>query len=204
MSEIDEAIARIAEIRTQLAHSTRFPGYTPEPLGLLAALSVVILAMQSAWPARFAGSDRRIVLGWGLLVGAGAVFYALEAAWLGWREAGRMPSHVFAGAARIVIPTAAAGAVLAGAVLAYAPAAVWLLPGAWQMLTGMAIIASFGMLPAATLWPGIWFMLAGSAGLLLAGAQGGLTPAIAGAPFIAGHFWLALVLRDRGIVAHEG
>ncbi|KHK91227.1 hypothetical protein [Novosphingobium malaysiense] len=68
MSDVDRAIAQIADIRAQLAVSTRFSGFAPAAVGMVGLMSVMITVLQLAWPHRFAADDTQFVIIWGLLM----------------------------------------------------------------------------------------------------------------------------------------
>ncbi|MCJ2188676.1 hypothetical protein [Novosphingobium beihaiensis] len=198
MSEVEQAIAQIADIRAQLAASTRFRGYAPEAVGMIGLLSLMIMLMQLVWPARFAESDQQYVMIWGLLMAAGCLLIAAEAILRTRRARDHMAQPMLLSAMRIVVPAAVIAAAVPVAILAYAPKAAWIVPGIWQMLISLVAFASYATMPRRIVWPGAWFLLSGSAGLFLAGAQGGLTPLVVGVPFVAGHFAIAWALSDRG------
>ncbi|MCJ2176955.1 hypothetical protein [Novosphingobium album (ex Hu et al. 2023)] len=197
MSEVEQAIAQIADIRAQLAASTRFRGYAPEAVGVVGLLSLMITVMQVVWPDRYAANDQQYVLIWGLLMAAGCLLIAGEAILRTYRTSDRMAHPMLISAMRTVIPATVMAAVIPAAVLVYAPQAAWIVPGFWQMQISLVAFASYSMMPRKIIWPGAWFLFSGGAGLFLAGAHGGLTPLVAGAPFVIGHFAIAWALRER-------
>ena len=198
MSEVEQAIAQIADIRAQLAASTRFRGYAPEAVGVIGLLSLMIMLLQLAWPGHFAAGDRQYVLVWGLLMAAGCLLIAVEALLRTRRAKDHMARPMLLSAIRIVVPATVIAATVPLAVLAYAPQVSWIVPGVWQMLIGLVAFASYSTMPRRIVWPAAWFLLSGVVGLFLAGAQGGLTPLVAGGPFVAGHFAIAWALSDKG------
>ncbi len=198
MTELDKAIEQIADIRAQLAHTTRFRGYAPEVIGALGVMSLVVCLLQVLWPDRFAQSDRQLVIAWGILVAGGCGLTAFEAIVRTLRDGNSLAYPLLASAMRIVVPGAVMTASVPFAVLSYAPEAAWVVPGIWQMLTGLITFASYASLPKRILWPGAWFVLSGATGLFLAGANGGLTPLLIGLPYIIGHLGIAWAISDRG------
>lgn len=197
MSDVERAIAQIADIRAQLAASTRFRGYAPEAVGMMGLLSLMITLIQIAWPARFASSDQQFVIFWGLLLAAGCFLIAFEAVVRTLRDNNGMASPILLSAMRVVLPGAIMTAAVPAVVLVYAPQVSWIVPGIWQMLIGLVAFASYPSMPRTIVWPGAWFLLFGAAGLFLAGQHGGLTPILVGGPFIIGHLAIAWTLSDR-------
>lgn len=198
MTEVEQAITQIADIRAQLAASSRFRGYAPEAVALVGALALVVLVMQCLWPARFAGTDLELVRSWGMVLGRGLLVIALEAMARALREEGRVFSPALVCALRVTLPGAFLAGVLAFVVPAYAPSACWLVPGLWQMVVGLEAFALYPLMPRRIVWAGCWFLLSGAVGAILAGRDGGLTPLLAGGPFVVGHLAIAWILSDRG------
>jgi hypothetical protein len=197
VNEIEQAIARIADIRAQLAASSRFRGYAPEAVALLGLLTLIVTVMQMVWPDLFAANDEQVVRAWGILLAGGFVGIALEAVIRTLRQNDGMASPALVSAMRIAVPGTIMAAAIPAAVLAYAPQACWIVPGTWQMLIGLVAFGSYPLMPRRIVWPGAWFILSGAAGLLLAGRQGGLSPILVGAPFVVGHFGIAWALFER-------
>ena len=205
MSDVDRAIREIADIRAQMAMSTRFRGYAPGVVGVIGLAALALLAMQIAWPARFAADDRQFVLLWGLLMAAGFLVIGTEAIVRAHRENGRMAHPMLAAAMRVVVPTGMISAAVPLVVLAYAPDAAWIVPGIWQMLIGLVAFASYPSMPRSIVWPGAWFQGSGAAGLIMAGQHGALTPLLVGVPFAIGHLGIALSLAEaEGSVGNGG
>ena len=59
------------------------------------------------------------------------------------------------------LPAGAAGACLAAVLIRFAPEALWMLPGLWQILVGLGIFASVRSLPGAVAFAGAWYFVAG-------------------------------------------
>ncbi|MCT2399917.1 hypothetical protein [Novosphingobium mangrovi (ex Huang et al. 2023)] len=204
MSDVQQAIAQIADIRAQLAASTRFRGYAPEAVGMIGLLSLLVVVMQIVWPGRFAASDWQIAITWGLLLAGGCAAIAIEAIVHTLRENDGMASPMLFSAMRLVLPAFAVSAAVGGAVLTYAPQVTWILPGFWQMMIGFVAFASYSSLPRNIIWPAAWCLLSGAVGLFLAGHHGSLTPLMAGGPIVVGHLAIAWVISDKERIPHGG
>ena len=197
MSDVEQAIAQIADIRARLAASSRFRGYAPESVAILGLLSAVLTAMQVLWPDRFAASGVQLVRDWGLLLAGGCLCIAAEAVLRTLRANDGMASPALLTALRVVIPSTVMAASVCAAVIVYAPQACWIVPGTWQMLIGLAVFSSYPFMPRRIAWPGTWFMISGAAGLFLAGRQGDLSPLQVGVPFVVGHVGIAWALFEK-------
>ena len=198
MTEVERAIAQIADIRSQLAASTRFRGYAPEAVGVLAIVSMAIVLAQLAWPAALATNDWQIAAAWGTLLAASGLIMAVEAFLRTRSEHGGMAKAMLQSALRAALPVTLVGAVMGGAVFTFAPQVCWMLPGLWQMMVGIVVIASIPTMPRAIVWPGIWYLAAGGCVVVLAGMEGAIDPLLAGGPFVIGHGAIALILREKG------
>jgi len=191
---VKSAQSDLTAIREQLAATTRFRGFAAEAVACIGAASLLVLLGQLAWPDRFAASDRQHVLVWGgVLLLAGAIMM-VEAIGRTRREHGGMARAMLLGALRSVAPATLAGMVLTLVVLRYAPQICWILPGTWQLLLGVIVLASFAMMPRMIVWPAIWYLASGTITLVLAVRAGALTPILAGGPFVVGHLLIAAIL----------
>lgn len=197
MLEIDQAIAQIADIRVQLAASSRFRGYAPEAVAMIGLVFLLTTLAQFIWPSRFAVDDAQQVLLWGLLLLVAGLMMASEAVVRSNREHGGMGNPMFQAAVRAMLPVIVVGATIPAVVLTQVPQIAWIVPGIWQMLIGVAVFASYASMPRSIVWPGIWYLFSGAVVLLLSAAHGALTPVLVGAPFVAGHFAIAWILSDR-------
>lgn len=202
MSEVEHALAQIADIRAQLAATTRFRGYAPEAVGMVGVMSLGALLLELVWPRRFAASDGQLVMTWGLLLAAGCLAIAIEAIVRTLRANDRLASSMLFGALRVVVPGSVIALVVPFAVLAHAPQVSWIVPGVWQMLIGFVAFASWSSMPRGIVWPAAWYLGTGALGVFLAGSAGELSPLVVGLPFVVGHFAIAWVLMDKERCAH--
>lgn len=198
MNDIEKAISDISDIRSRMAASTRFRGYAPEAVAVIGMVSLLVMAAQLAWPDRLAASDRQQVLVWGTVLLASGLTVGVEAIARSRHEHGGMAGSMLQGAMRIVVPVMLVSAAIALAVLAYAPEATRLLPGAWQMLIGVVAWASYPTMPRGIVWPALWYLGSGAGVMLLAGNAGALSPLLCGGPLVVGHLAIAWVLYREG------
>jgi hypothetical protein len=204
MSDVQQAIAQIADIRAQLAASTRFRGYAPGAVGMVGLLSLLVLLMQVIWPDRFAANDGQIVLAWGLVLTGGCVAIAVEAVVRTLRANDGMANKMLFAAMRVLVPGIVVAVAVPAAVLTYAAEVTWIVPGIWQMIIGLAAFASYSSMPRGIVWPAAWCLLCGAVGMFVAGGNGGLTPLLAGGPLVVAHLSIAWVLLDKERLSHGG
>ena len=77
----------------------------------------------------------------------------------------------------------------------FAPEALWMLPGLWQLLVGLGIFASVRSLPRTVAFAGAWYFVVGFTVLLLASQSHALSPWTMGLPFVAGQLLMAALLH---------
>ncbi len=93
------------------------------------------------------------------------------------------------------LPAGAAGIFLALVLLKFAPEAMWLLPGLWQILISIGIFSSARSLPRIVTLAGAWYFVAGFTSLVLMSDSHALSPWIMGAPFVIGQLLMATLLH---------
>jgi len=93
------------------------------------------------------------------------------------------------------LPAGVAGALLAVMLGRFAPEALWMLPGLWQLLVSLGISASVRSLPRSVAIAAAWYFVAGFATLILASQDHALSPWTMGLPFVVGQFLMAAILH---------
>ena len=93
------------------------------------------------------------------------------------------------------MPAAAAGLFLPLFLLRYAPEAIWIMPGLWQLLVSLGIFASIRSLPRSMSLAGAWYFLGGFVGLVWASTTKTLSPWQMGVPFFLGQTLMAAILH---------
>jgi hypothetical protein len=92
------------------------------------------------------------------------------------------------------LPASVAGASLAAMLWKFAPEALWMLPGLWQVFVSLGIFASVRSLPRTVAFGAAWYFVAGFATLLLASQSHALSPWTMGLPFVIGQLLMAGLL----------
>ena len=194
MRDIDRALADITSIRSHLAAGTMFRGFGPAVMAVTGALAFVTALAQSIWPAALAGDPMTFFLCWVVTAGICAVLVGAEMVARSRRHHGGLADAMILNAIGQFIPAGIAGAAIAGVLLRYAPETHWLLPGMWQLLVDVGLLASLRSLPRTVVLVGAWYFVAGVAVLILASASRTLSPWMMGVPFAVGQILMAAVL----------
>jgi hypothetical protein len=195
MRELNKALADILEIRTQIAAGTSFRGYGPTAIAATGVIGLLAAALQATRPDLLASSPDVFVYCW---LGA-AAFCALVVRISMQGRSRRMHSHLadtmINQAMEQFMPSAAASLFMPLFLLHWAPQAVWMMPGLWQLFASLGLFASVRSLPRGIALVGGWYFVSGFACLLWAGTTHSLSPWLMGAPFFTGQLLMAAILH---------
>jgi hypothetical protein len=98
------------------------------------------------------------------------------------------------------LPSVGAGLLITLVLVRYVPAALWMIPGIWQVIFSLGVFSSCRFLPRPMLAAGGWYLLTGLACIALGGSRA-LSPWAMGIPYGAGQLLVAAILLFS---AHEG
>ena len=210
MRDIDRALADITSIRSHLAAGTLFRGFGPAVMAVTGGLAMLAAAAQSMWPAALAADPLTYLLCWVVTAAIAAALIGAEMMARSRRHHGGLADAMILNAVGQFLPAGIAGVAIAAVLIRFAPDALWLLPGLWQILVALGIFASLRSLPRAVALVGAWYFVAGVGVLIVAGAAQpllppgagtpgittpGLLPWLMGLPFAVGQFLMAAVLH---------
>lgn len=200
---LEEALADIVEIRSQIAANTAFRGFGPATLTLTGILPLLTAAAQSLLLKDPSAEPLLFFAGW---VGTAIVCIALIGIEMRFRSRQHhsgLADAVIYNAVEQFLPAGAAGAFLVLVLARFAPATLWLVPGLWQVLVSLGIFASVRSLPRAVTLAGAWYFVAGFAVLMLASQDHSLSPWTMGVPFAVGQFLMAATIHFSTRRAHD-
>ena len=197
MGELHSALGHIRGIRRQVARSTEFRGYGPATLAGTGLLAVAAAALQAQLLPQPAGRTGAYLLLW-----IGTAVIGASAAGVGvYTRTRRMHSGLSQEMLRIAVeqflPAVTAGALLTVVIARLVPAAMWMLPGLWQIVYALGVFASCRFLPRAMVAAGGWYLLTGLVCLALGDARA-LAPWTMGVAFGVGQLLIAGVLWTAG------
>jgi hypothetical protein len=195
MRDLDKALADIIAIRSQLAAGTAFRGYGPVAIAATGGLALLTTLLQFIWLQDPTGSPLTFFAGWAAtaMVAAGMIGTEMQAR--SRRHHSGLADAMIYQAVEQFLPAGAAGIFLALVFWKFAPEAMWMLPGLWQILVSLGIFSSTRSLPRIVALAGAWYFVAGFTSLVLTSGSHALSPFVMGIPFIIGQSLMATLLH---------
>ena len=194
MSDLDKALADIVAIRAQLARGDAFCGFGPSAIAATGILALGTALGQHAWLDDPTGQPLLFLGGWIAVALASAGLIGAEMSARSKRDHAGLTDTAIVNAVEQFLPAGAAGTLLAVVLVRVSPENLWMLPGLWQMFVSLGIFASVRSLPKGVALPGAWYMVTGLAVLMLASTDHALSPWTMGLPFAIGQLLMAAIL----------
>jgi hypothetical protein len=194
MRDLDKALADIIAIRSQLAAGTAFRGYGPATMAATSAVALVTALAQHLLLSDPTAEPMMFLFGWGMAAVVSLLMIGIEMQARSRRHHSGLADAMIHQAVEQFLPAGVAGVLLAILLWKFAPEALWMLPGLWQVLTSLGVFASVRSLPRTVALAGAWYFLAGFAVLLLASTTHTLSPWSMGLPFAIGQALMAAIL----------
>ena len=193
--DLDKALADIIAIRSQLAAGTAFAGYGPAAIAATAVVALITTILQYVWLADPTHHPLTFLFGWALAALLSSAMILSEMIARSRRHHSGLADAMIHQAVEQFLPSAVAGVLLAIVLWKFAPEALWLLPGLWQLLVSLGIFASVRSLPRSVALVGAWYFVAGFTVLLLGSSSHALSPWTMGLPFVIGQLLMAALLH---------
>jgi len=194
MHDLDKALADIIAIRSQLAAGTAFRGYGPAAIAATSGVALITAFLQYLFLADPTKSPLTFFFGWAAAAALSGAMIWIEMVARTRRHHSGLADAMLYQAIEQFLPAAIAGVLLAVMLWKFAPETLWLLPGLWQVLTGLGVFASVRSLPRTVALAGGWYFVAGFVVLLLASQSHTLSPWAMGLPFVVGQALMAAII----------
>ena len=192
MTDLNQALVDIRNIRRQVAENTEFHGYGPMTLSATAVIALLAGVAQTWWVPDAAARPLEYVALW---LTVGVLCAALIATQMLTR-AGRLHIGMAEEMVRVAVlqflPAAIAGLLLPFVLLRVSRNVIWMLPGLWQILFSLGVFASCRCLPRTMYLVGVWFLMTGL-GLVALGDSRALSPVTMSGAFAAGMIAVAAI-----------
>jgi hypothetical protein len=203
MGDLERALADITAIRSQMARGTEFRGYGPATVATTGVLALAAAAFQALWLPDPAADAFAYLALWVATAALSVVLIGTEMVARTRRMHSGLADEMIFAATEQFIPAGAAGALLTLVLYRFAPQAVWMLPGLWQILYGLGVFASCRNLPRTMFMAGVWYLAAGLISLAFANEAHAFSPWAMAVPFGFGQLFMAAVLYC-GMGADDG
>ena len=194
MRDLDKALADILAIRNQIAAGTAFRGYGPAAVAATAVLAALTTVLQLLLLDDGSTAPQQFVGGWLVTALVAAAIIGVEMRARPYRHHSGLADAMIYQAVEQMLPAGIAGFALAAVTLRFAPETLWMLPGLWQLLMGLAVFASARSLPATVRIGGAWYLIAGVTVLMLASRTHALSSLLMGVPFVIGQTLMAAII----------
>jgi len=198
MTDLDKALADIFAIRSQIAAGTVFRGYGPEAVAVTGGLALLTALAQFLWLDDPTSHPLEFFSLWIAIAAVSASVIWIEMRARSRRHHSGLADAMILQAIEQFLPSGIAGVSLAVVLCQFAPESLWMLPGLWQVLTGLGVFASVRSLHRSVAIAGAWYFVSGFTVLLVASQSHTLSPWSMGLPFVTGQLLLAALLHFAG------
>ena len=195
MRDLDKALADIFAIRSQIAAGTAFRGYGPATVAATGGVALLTMLFQLLWLDDPTRQPLVFFAGWAVTALLSGAMIWIEMRARSRRHHSGLADAMVQQAVEQFLPASVAGASLAAMLWKFAPEALWMLPGLWQVFVSLGIFASVRSLPRTVAFGAAWYFVAGVATLLLASQSHALSAWTMGLPFVIGQLLMAAILH---------
>jgi hypothetical protein len=193
MNDLNRALGDISSIRRQVARSTEFRGYGPATLAATGGIAILAAGIQAVWVPNPANRIPVYLAIWISTAILSAALVAVQTVTRSQRMHSGMADEMIRMAVEQFLPAAGAGALLTVVLVAYVPAALWMLPGLWQITFSLGVFSSCRFLPRPIAAVGAWYLLTGLSCIALADGRA-LSPWTMGVSYGVGQLLVAVIL----------
>ena len=193
MNDLDKALGDINSIRRQMARSTEFRGYGPVTLATTGATAIAAAGAQAFWLADPAKNIPAYLAIWISTAALSAGLIGTEMYARTRRVHSGMADEMIWMAVEQFLPSAAVGTLMTVVLVRYAAAALWMLPGLWQVIFSLGVFSSCRFLPRPMIAAGVWYLFTGLCCITLADTRA-FSPWAMGIPYGAGQLLVAAIL----------
>ena len=195
MNDLDQALAEISVIRSQMSRSIEFRGVGPVTVALTGALALVAAKLQSVWLPDPRGSLALYLVLWVTTAALSIVLIGFETVTRSRRVHSGLAQEMILTAVEQFLPALAAGVLVTATLLLAAPDHLAILPGLWQIFFSLGIFASLRFLPRSIFAVGLWYLATGLTCVAFAQGDWAFLPWAMGIPFGLGQFLGAGLLQ---------
>lgn len=193
MDDLHKALGDISNIRRQMARTTEFRGYGPATLAATAVCAGFAAVAQALWVPDPVNHINSYLAIWISTAALSATLIAVQTVTRAHRIHSGMADEMIHMAVEQFLPSVGAGALITIVLVRFAPSALWMLPGLWQVIFSLGVFSSCRFLPKQMVTAGAWYLITGLTCLALAGNRA-LSPWAMGIPYGVGQLLVAGVV----------
>ena len=193
MNDLNRALGDIGSIRRQVARSTEFRGYGPATLAATGGIAILAASLQAVWLPNPTNRIPVYLAIWVSTAILSAVLIAIQTVTRSQRMHSGLADEMIRMAVEQFLPAAGAGALLTIVLVGSVPAALWMLPGLWQITFSLGVFSSCRFLPRPMAAAGAWYLLTGLTCIALADGPA-LSPWTMGVSYGVGQLLVAGIL----------
>jgi len=193
MNDLNKALGDISSIRRQVARTTEFRGYGPATLAATGGIAILAACAQAVWLPNPASQFHLYMAIWVSTAILSAALIAVQTVTRSHRIHSGMADEMIRMAVEQFLPAAGAGALLTIVLVGSVPAAVWMIPGLWQITFSLGVFSSCRFLPRQMTAAGAWYLLTGLTCIALADNRA-LSPWTMGLSYGVGQLLVAGIL----------
>jgi hypothetical protein len=193
MNDLNKALGDISSIRRQVAQSTEFRGYGPATLAGTGVLAIVAAAAQAIWVPEPAAHVPAYLSIWIATAVLSASLIGAQMKARARRMHSGMADEMMRTAVEQFLPSVGAGALMTFVLIRFVSAALWMLPGMWQVIFSLGVFSSCRFLPRPMAAAGAWYLLTGLTCVALADNRA-LSPWTMGISYGVGQLLVAAIL----------
>lgn len=158
---LQDAIAQIGEIQTQLERSETFRGYRSVAVGTTGLIAIAGCVVQSLWLRVPANSVNKWLAMWITIATASAIIAGWELMQRVYDQSSPKQARASRSALKHFVPCLTAGVAVTWALLSAEAKLAWVLPGTWSILFSLGVFSSLSILPKGSSAIALHYMLAG-------------------------------------------
>jgi len=192
--ELEEALARVSEIRLQIARTESFRGYRAATAAFSSLVALAAAAIQTIAISDPAADPQRYLLLWIVAAMISVAVTGVEMTVRCRRSASPTAARLTWLAVEQFLPCTIVGAVLTTVLALAAPEGLWMLPGLWGLVFSLGVFASCRLLPRPMFWVALYYLACGAGSLGLARGTSAYTPWTMAITFGGGQLLTAIVL----------
>lgn len=203
---LNDAIAQIGEIQTQLQRTETFDGYRSVAVGTTGLIACIGAGLQYYLISSPQTSIREWLMLWIAIAAVSVVITAGELVQRMYDKSSPWQARASRSALFQFVPCLCAGVAVTWALMSAAPETLWVLPGIWSILFSLGVFSSLKILPNGGIFIALYFLTAGVLCLRFGHGTESLAPWTMMVTFGFGQLVSAIVLYfqlERGVTRQE-